>query len=148
MDFELCNQARLKWNSTVSWIIEQWRIYFTSVKENQDFHFAGLAPLIQDGPQDGRSWRMANPLHLKEMNQICSTFLIFQGHSYALGIASLRFCNLWLSVYSQVPNKRGVLISRDSDKIPKFNKWVVKIDEWLEFGKRALKDGKNKNRLS
>ena len=37
--------------------------------------------------------------------------------------------------YSQVPNKRGVLIDSGVGKIPKFNKQGAKVNAGLEFGK-------------
>ena len=41
-----------------------------------------------------------------------------------------RTINRWTLCYSysQVPNKRGVLIDRELEKIPKFNKRGVKIN--------------------
>ena len=43
-------------------------------------------------------------------------------------------------LYSQVPNKREVLIDRGSEKIPKFNKRGVKIDGEVGIREKALSD--------
>ena len=57
-----------------------------------------------------------------------------------------------LTLYSQVPNERRVLIKRGSEKIPKFNKRgdQNKQGGWnlINGFKGLCKDGKNKSRLS